>query len=98
MHAQDPFIYKGRLGYHVVCHDMERGDKSESDGCRFQGYEGCSGQVGLHAYAREILPDGCAAGPSSCCLPCDLWNTQLGLSASAANPPIKTTAASHPRH
>ena len=62
--AQDPFIYKGRLGYHVVCHDMERGDKSESDGCRFQGYEGCSGQVGLHAYAREILPDGCAAaGP-----------------------------------
>ena len=59
--AQDPFIYKGRLGYHVVCHDMERGDKSESDGCRFQGYEGCSGQVGLHAYAREILPDGCAA-------------------------------------
>ena len=53
MHAQDPFIYKGRLGYHVVCHDMERGDKSESDGCRFQGYEGCSGQVGLHSM-REV--------------------------------------------
>ena len=75
--GQDPFIYKVRLGYHVVCHDMERGDKSESDGCRFQGYEGCSGQVGLHAYAREILPDGCAAGPSSRCCPARLSERQL---------------------
>ena len=75
--GQDPFIYKGRLGYHVVCHDMERGDKSESDGCRFQGYEGCSGQVGLHAYAREILPDGCAAGRDLAAVPRDCPNASL---------------------
>lgn len=60
-HCEDPFLYKGRSGYHVICHDMEHA--AEGNGCRFQGYDpklgppkniNCTGQVGLHAYAKTI--------------------------------------------
>ena len=43
-HCEDPYIYKGRSGYHVICHDMEADGKAnpwgtrESNGCRFQGF------------------------------------------------------------
>jgi hypothetical protein len=64
-HCEDPFLYKGRSGYHVICHDMERA--GGADGCRFQGYDSvmgpphnvnCTGQVGLHAYSSALRGDG----------------------------------------
>lgn len=72
-HCEDPYIYKGRSGYHVICHDMEADGKAnpwgtqESNGCRFQGFDpklgpphnkNCTGQVGLHAFAKTIEGDG----------------------------------------
>jgi len=60
--CEDPMIYKGRFGYHIICHDMSTGPTSKYDPtampCRFQGIAGCSGQVGLHAFASEINADG----------------------------------------
>ena len=42
--AEDPFIYKGRLGYHIIAHDMTAGRiDSES---------------GLHMFSRELASDG----------------------------------------
>lgn len=72
-HCEDPYVFKGRSGYHVICHDMEADRKAsplatnESNGCRFQGYdpklgppqnENCTGEVGLHAFAMSIEGDG----------------------------------------
>jgi hypothetical protein len=42
--AEDPFIYKGRLGYHIIAHDMTAGRiDSES---------------GLHMFSRYLASDG----------------------------------------
>ena len=54
--CEDPHLYRGRSGYHIVCHDMEWGAGINRSGCRYQGptlqNKGCSGQVGLHAFAK----------------------------------------------
>jgi hypothetical protein len=44
-HCEDPFVYKGRSGYHVICHDMEHGASGETAGCRFQVAPAGGGKV-----------------------------------------------------
>eukprot|EP00937_MAST-01D_sp_MAST-1D-sp2_P001555 g1555.t1 len=55
--AEDPFIYKGRAGYHMLAHDMQRGVEGMGP-CRMNAKADCSGQVGLHAFAPDIRADG----------------------------------------
>lgn len=78
-HCEDPFLYKGRLGYHIICHDMEKGTGGQRNGCRLNGSPGCSGQVGLHAFAPTLEGDGSG------------WTTAPRLAGSASAPSAYST-------